>query len=68
VDETGVRWIIDYKTGDCKGLDDEDFFRQQAEVYRGQLELYARLFRSMEAHREIRMALYFPMLDGWITL
>lgn len=68
IDEKGVRWIIDYKTGDNQGLVDDAFYQQQAQIYRGQLELYSRLFQAMEPDREIRMALYFPVLDGWIAL
>jgi ATP-dependent exoDNAse (exonuclease V) beta subunit len=68
VDEQGVRWIVDYKTGDDKGAETEAFVQEQARIYRGQLDLYARLLRAMEPARVVRTALYFPMLDGWITL
>lgn len=68
VDEEGVRWIIDYKTSDSKGVDTSVFIQQQAQVYQGQLDLYARLLLNMEPTRLVRTALYFPLLDGWITL
>jgi ATP-dependent exoDNAse (exonuclease V) beta subunit len=68
VDNKGIRWIVDYKTGDNKGLSPEAFMVQQEQLYRDQLELYARLFRTLEPDREIRCSLYFPLFDGWITL
>jgi ATP-dependent exoDNAse (exonuclease V) beta subunit len=68
VDDKGVRWIVDYKTGDSKGSDEDTFMRQQAQIYQGQLELYVRLMQAMEPSRVMRTALYFPLLDGWITL
>ncbi|ABA88951.1 DNA double-stranded break repair helicase and nuclease AddA [Syntrophotalea carbinolica DSM 2380] len=68
VDKEGVRWVVDYKTGDSKGMADDVFFEQQAHIYKGQLELYARLFQALEPGCHVRTALYFPILDGWFTL
>ncbi len=68
VDDEGVRWIVDYKTSDSKGAAASVFIQQQAQVYQGQLNLYARLVHGMEPNRLVRTALYFPLLDGWITL
>ncbi len=64
VDEQGRRWIIDYKTGRHEGADMEAFLDREQERYRPQLEAYARAFRSMDG-RPQRLALYYPMLDGW---
>ncbi len=68
LDKEGALWIVDYKTGDCKDSDESAFILQQAQVYQGQLELYARLMQTMEPSRAVRTAIYFPLIDGWITL
>ena len=64
VDETGVRWIIDYKTSDHEGGDLENFFEAEKERHREQLERYARLMFQKD-ERPIRLGLYFPLLGGW---
>ncbi len=64
VDESGVRWIVDYKTGTHEGGDLEEFLDREQERYRAQLERYAALMRMLD-NREIRMGLYFPLLKGW---
>ncbi len=60
----GVRWIVDYKTGEHLGSDIEAFLDQEQERYREQLENYARIMRLLE-DRPIRLALYFPLLQAW---
>lgn len=64
VDEEGVRWIIDYKTSSHEGGNVEAFLDNEKELYRGQLERYARLLAQGET-RPIRLGLYFPLLNGW---
>ncbi|HVS26976.1 MAG TPA: UvrD-helicase domain-containing protein [Burkholderiales bacterium] len=64
VDESGVRWIVDYKTGTHEGGDLEEFLNREQERYRKQLEQYAALMRMLDS-REIRLGLYFPLLKGW---
>ncbi len=64
IDEDGIRWIIDYKTGWHEGSDIEQFLDQEQVRYRGQLERYAAVFRQLE-DRPIRLGLYFPLLCGW---
>jgi len=64
VDEQGVRWIIDYKTGEHTGGDLETFLDNERSRYQEQLERYARLLFQQD-QRPIRLALYFPMLGGW---
>ena len=64
IDEEGVRWIIDYKTGRHEGTDVDAFLDREQERYREQLEAYARAFRQLEDH-PVRVALYYPLLDGW---
>jgi ATP-dependent exoDNAse (exonuclease V) beta subunit len=64
VDESGVRWIVDYKTGTHEGGDLEAFLDREQERYRKQLEQYAALMRVLD-NREIKLGLYFPLLKGW---
>jgi ATP-dependent helicase/nuclease subunit A len=63
IDETGVRWIIDYKTSEPSGAV-ENFLAAEQERYRDQLERYARLMVQKE-DRPIRLGLYFPLLGEW---
>ncbi len=65
IDEKGVRWIIDYKTGSHEGSDLNSFLDNEERRYARQLEDYRELLRKMENDRPIRMALYFPAFDGW---
>lgn len=64
IDENGVRWIIDYKTGAHEGGELEKFLDNEQDRYREQLERYARLMAQRDA-RPTRLALYFPLLGGW---
>jgi len=64
VDENGVRWIVDYKTDTHEGGDLEVFLDSEQERYRKQLEQYAVLMKMLDK-REIRLGLYFPLLNGW---
>ncbi len=64
VDEHGVRWIVDYKTGTHAGGDLEEFLDREQERYRVQLERYAALMRMLD-NRPVKSGLYFPLLKGW---
>jgi ATP-dependent exoDNAse (exonuclease V) beta subunit len=64
VDETGVRWIVDFKTSSHEGGDPDTFLDNEKLRYREQLERYARLMIQVE-DRPIRLGLYFPLLTGW---
>jgi ATP-dependent exoDNAse (exonuclease V) beta subunit len=64
VDNDGVRWIVDYKTGAHGGGGAEEFLDSERNRYTAQLHRYARLLRLKEK-RPIRLGLYFPMLHGW---
>jgi ATP-dependent exoDNAse (exonuclease V) beta subunit len=64
VDESGVRWIIDYKTSTHEGGGLEEFLENEKERYREQLERYARLMVQRD-DRPIRLGLYFPLLGEW---
>ena len=61
VDDEGIRWIIDYKTGERTGGNVEGFFKQEVERYRPQLESYEQLIRLEGETRPIKKALYYPL-------
>lgn len=58
----GIRWIIDYKTSSHEGGDLQAFLTSEATRYRPQLTRYRDALRESE-NREIRTALYFPLLQ-----
>ncbi|WP_323844477.1 UvrD-helicase domain-containing protein [Microbulbifer magnicolonia] len=63
IDAHGVRWIVDYKTAEPGAEENpEGFIATQLERYRGQLESYRKLFYA-RGERNIRCALYFPLLQ-----
>jgi ATP-dependent exoDNAse (exonuclease V) beta subunit len=64
IDDKGIRWIIDYKTGEHLDGDRDAFLDQEQERYREQLETYGLLVHRLE-HRPIRLALYFPLFADW---
>ena len=64
VDEKGVRWIVDYKTGAHEGAGVEGFLDRERERYSAQLARYAALMRGLD-ERPVRLGLYFPLLKGW---
>ncbi|MDH3998277.1 MAG: UvrD-helicase domain-containing protein [Desulfuromonadales bacterium] len=69
IDESGVRWIVDYKTSRPEpDRAQSEFMARELERYAGQLKVYRQLLGALEPGREIRCALYFPMFDGWIEV
>lgn len=64
VDADGNRWIIDYKTAVHEGEGLEQFFDEEVERYRDQLELYASVMAKTE-QRPMMLGLYFPLYGGW---
>jgi len=65
VDADGVRWIVDYKTSSHGGGDLEKFFGEEERRYSDQLQGYKRALQALEPEREIRAALYFPLLKAF---
>jgi len=61
VDEEGVRWIIDYKTGEHEGSNLKKFFDDEMDRHRDQLESYEQLLRLQGETRKIKKALYYPL-------
>ncbi|GAA4363450.1 UvrD-helicase domain-containing protein [Kangiella marina] len=65
--DDGVRWIIDYKTGDHQSSDTENFIQNEVERYGPQLEQYKSMVSRVET-RPIKTALYFPMLKRFVEV
>ncbi|HXP64024.1 MAG TPA: hypothetical protein VN815_01005, partial [Steroidobacteraceae bacterium] len=64
IDDTGVRWVIDYKTSQHLGGKLETFLDQEVERYRPQLERYGRLARRL-GPEPVHLGLYFPLMRAW---
>jgi ATP-dependent helicase/nuclease subunit A len=64
IDESGVRWVIDYKTSQHIGGGLEEFLDREVERYRPQLERYAMLARKL-GPEPVRVGLYFPLMGAW---
>jgi ATP-dependent helicase/nuclease subunit A len=65
IDETGIRWIVDFKTSMHEGSGLEAFLRQEVERYTPQLTRYAALMQAFRPLQPIKAALYFPLLKQW---
>jgi hypothetical protein len=68
VDDEGVIWIIDFKTGSHEGADADAFLDNERKRYAGQLEAYAKILGAMQTDTRdtpIKLGLYFPTLKGW---
>ncbi|MCK9503719.1 MAG: UvrD-helicase domain-containing protein [Porticoccaceae bacterium] len=60
--EDDIRWIIDYKSSSPQPGENLDaFLLREAGTYRQQLDTYRQLFAAQES-RQIRTALYFPLI------
>ncbi len=66
IDEKGVCWVIDYKTGEHGGGDLAGFLDNEKERYRNQLEGYAELLSRVHLGKEVRKGLYYPAIPAWI--
>jgi len=64
IDESGIRWIVDYKTAIFSGENKEIFLDEEQKKYSQQLTDYAAALRAIDS-RPIRLGLYFPMLPAW---
>jgi ATP-dependent exoDNAse (exonuclease V) beta subunit len=67
IDEDGVHWIVDYKTGTHEGGDLEGFLQQEKERYSPQLEKYAGVYRNL-TDAPVKTALYFPLLQEFLEI
>ncbi len=60
------RWVIDYKTSaPARKESTVLFLEKEAELYREQLQTYARFFRLLDPQCPVRCGLYFPLADLW---
>jgi ATP-dependent exoDNAse (exonuclease V) beta subunit len=66
IDESGMRWIIDYKTSIHEGAGRRQFLLDERSRYESQLALYARLLQAAGDAR-VAVGLYFPLLDEWLA-
>ena len=64
IDESGTRWVIDYKISSHEGADLEGFLAQEVERYRAQLAAYVELAQAVGGE-PVRAALYFPLLGAF---
>lgn len=62
IDEKGVRWIIDYKSGYHSGGNLDKFLEEEAKRYAPQLTQYRQLFEGLGAN-QIQTALYLARHD-----
>jgi ATP-dependent helicase/nuclease subunit A len=67
VDETGTRWVIDFKTSRHEGSGLEAFLSEELKRYRGQLERNVALARGL-GNEPVRAALYFPLMSRFKEL
>ncbi len=66
IDDEGIRWIVDYKTGTTLG-DKDEFLENEVKRYTDQLKLYQKIMSGMDS-TPIRLGLYFPMFPDWREL
>ena len=64
IDKNGIRWVIDYKTSRHEGGGVDAFLDEQQQRYQPKLEQYAVLMEGL-GEKNIKLGLYFPLLNGW---
>lgn len=65
IDETGIRWIIDYKTSEMDTDGDiQSFLQSEKAKYQQQLTQYAKALRGLN-QQTIHLGLYYPLLSAW---
>jgi ATP-dependent exoDNAse (exonuclease V) beta subunit len=70
IDETGLRWVVDYKTGSPRQDDQsqDTFLLEEKKRYQDQLRVYLELLKRLYPEQEAKAALYFPMISGWVVV
>lgn len=68
VDSSGVRWVIDFKTGMHAGGSLKEFFESERERYSGQLAKYEAALRAFGETRPIKKGLYYPAHRAWVEV
>jgi ATP-dependent helicase/nuclease subunit A len=64
IDDTGKRWIIDYKTTPFSGTDLEIFLTAEQEKYAEKMHHYYQAMRTLD-EKPIHLGLYFPSIPAW---
>jgi ATP-dependent helicase/nuclease subunit A len=59
--DDGTRWIVDYKTSQHEGGEEEAFLASEVQRYAPQLERYAHALHALDG-RPVQLCLYFPLL------
>lgn len=59
-------WIVDYKTTHNQGSALNDFLSQERQKYAAQLEAYGKTMLPRVGAESIRLALYYPVISGFI--
>ena len=67
VDESGLRWIVDWKTSSHEGAGLDAFLDNELSRYAAQLSRYAEAMKRLDG-RPQKVGLYFPLLDAWREL
>ena len=67
VDNHGVRWIIDYKTGIPVNEEEADFIIKQKVAHESQLYRYRSLFAELE-NRKTKTAILFTSIQKLIEV
>lgn len=68
IDDEGVRWIIDFKTGSPAASQSKtEFITRMTERYQGQLENYGKLFSDIE-DRPTKLALYLTSIEELVIV
>ncbi len=65
--DTGIIWIIDYKTSDYQGEQPEEFLNLARKQHQQQLNKYAQALMLEESYNDhsLRCGLYFPLSSLW---
>ncbi len=66
--DQGVRWIIDFKTGEHQGANLEYFFEEEKIRYRSQLDQYESILKEKGETLPIKKALYYPLHSRLVEL
>ena len=64
IDESGIRWIIDYKSSRAEDLPIDIFLAEEYKKYALKMRNYHAAMQELD-NRPIRLGLYFPLIPEW---
>jgi len=64
IDESGIRWIIDYKSSRAEDLPIDIFLAAEYKKYSQKMRNYHAAMQELD-NRPIRLGLYFPLIPEW---